>query len=296
MTARAWRRVAMVLLAALVAGWFMALRPELAEREAARRDARLLASELAAHRAAAAELETWSSRVQTLRRRIDAHPMRLPAEPDLSGLLGRMTDIATASGIRLLGVTPKESTSTADYQRRSMTVRLTGRWQGLVEWLTRLGRETRSITMTRLIMTRRAPRAEGPPLRLTLALTGHWQRDAELAGPNKADANGWVAATPDISREAPAAFARNPFQSTTTNPAGSALDYLGRIRMGERVWALIRDADGRVHHHRPGATLPGGGQLEQVTATAITITRPGRDAEQDEAITRLRIGLDDSGG
>ena len=292
-----WRRITLMLLAGLIAGWFAILRPELNARELAEDEAERLASRLAAHRATAARHDEWRERVAALSRQIRIHPMRLPREPDLPGLLGRVAGVATTTGTRLVGVEPESPVATADYRQRAVTLRLTGEWNGLVDMLTRLDHETRAITMNRLTLTRRNPEAKGPPLTLTLTVTGYWQTADGAFMPSDTGPAGWMASDPGTAGDRPAALARNPFGS---RPVGlervaDGLTYLGRIQVGDQVWALVRDASGTIHARQSGTVLPGGGKLERVTPTAIIIHRPGTGGNHGKPVTRQRIALDDSG-
>lgn len=300
MNARALRGVAVILLAGLIAGWFAALRPELDKRAAIQDEAAMLASRLAAHRAAAAELSTWRDRVEALQQEIRGHPMRLPREPDLPGLLDRVASLATATGVRVVGVEPADTIMTADYRRRPVILRLQGHWDALVELLTRLGHETRAITMSQLGVARRGQASSGPPLALTLTVTGYWQSPEAAPMPTETPpgAGGWATSNPTTAGGPPAALTRNPFQPRAAGPeaASTRLTYLGRIQIGERVWALIRDASGDIHHRQAGATLPGGGRLEQVMPTAVIVNRPDVGDNPGGRNGRLRIGLDDPGG
>ncbi len=287
-----------MLLVGLIGGWFAILQPAMSERQGAENEAERLASRLAAHRAAAARHDEWRDRLERLNRQIRAHPMRLPREADLPGLLDRIAGVATASGTRLIGVEPASPITTADYRQRTLTLRLEGDWNGLVGLLTRLGHETRAVTMNRLTLARENPDAEGPPLTLTLTITGYWQTgdaDSPATGTRRM---GWVAPDPVTAGDRLAALDRNPFRSGAVTPDSAAygLSYLGRIQAGDQVWALLRDADGTIHSRLTGAILPGGGRLERVTPAAIIVQHPGGDEDQGRPVVRQRIALDDSGG
>ena len=287
-----------MLLVGLIAGWFAILRPELNARAVAEDEAERLASRLAAHRATAARHDEWQTRVETLSRQIHAHPMRLPREPDLPGLLDRVAGVATTTGSRLVGVEPESPVATADYRQRAVTLRLKGEWTGLVDLLARLEHETRAVTMNRLTLTRRNPEAGGPPLLLTLTVTGYWQTADGSAMPGDTGPAGWLASAPGTAGDPPAAFARNPFRPRSVEPESAAdgLTYLGRIRIGDQVWALIRDAGGTIHPRQSGTVLPGGGRLGRVTPGAIIVHRPGHGGDRGQPVSRQRIALDDSGG
>mgnify|MGYP000574166786 CR=1 FL=1 len=252
MTRRRLRGTALVLIAGLITGWLLALQPELAERSAAVQEAGRLQAQLAADRASAAALDTWHDRVAGLEERIRTHPMRLPVGPDLPALLGRVADLAVASGTQLLAVEPGAVARRAHYQARPVSLRLAGGWQGLVTLLTRLARGSRALTLSELIINRRDGEAAGPRLEMTLSLTGHWQRGDAGAGEQASAPTGWLADSPATTPQWPALHARNPMRP----PAGAVSHrtdgsgYVGRIRIGQRVWALRREADGSVHRRR----------------------------------------------
>lgn len=287
-----------MMLVGLTAGWFAILRPELNAREMAEDEAERLASRLAAHRTTAARHDEWRTRVETLSRQIRAHPMRLPREPDLPGLLGRIARVATATGTRLIGVEPQSPVTTADYRQRAVTLRLKGEWSGLIDLLVRLEHETRAVTMNRLNLTRRNPDADGPSLTLTLTLTGYWQVGDGALIPSDTGPAGWMASDPGTDGDRPAALAHDPFRSRRVEPEGAAdaLTYLGRIQVGDQVWALVRDASGTIHSRQSGTALPGGGRLGRVTPTAIIVHRPGETGNRGRPVARQRIALNDSGG
>lgn len=267
----------------LLVGWFIALRPALEARETARERVNALEQRLETRREAVADGADQRQTLSAIREPINGHPMRLPTRPDYSGLVGRITTLAADTGVRGVDIAPGERHESRHYQRRIIQVRVQGPWSAITAFLTRIGAETRAITLTGLTLAHPETEATHRSLNLTLKLHAHWQPVAADGEPGRDPGIGWTLAsasppvTPPIT-----APGHNPFQRRAQgSPADRPqLAYVGRITRGAVEWALIRDADGVLQRHRIGERIPGAGRLTHVAPAAVTIERESQDGSR----------------
>lgn len=275
----------MALLLGLITGWFVSLRPVLAEREAMGAQVHALDQRLETHRRTSVRLADHRERLDALRDTITQHPMRLPGQPDESGLIGRITALAADGDIRLVDIAPGGTDESPRYRHRDITVRMEGTWDGLVRILARIDRTTRAIALTGLKLDRAETGDDRQWLALGLHLRGYWQPDPpdNTAATAGAGDSGWIAAAGAVEAITVApSLRRDPF-----HPAARAapvtrgdITYLGRITRGDAEWALIRDADGQVQRRRTGDPVGGLGRLTRIRPRAITVEStvpPGAD-------------------
>jgi Tfp pilus assembly protein PilO len=264
----------------LLVGWFIALRPALETRETVRERVDALEQRLETRREAVAARADQRQTLSAIRRPISAHPMRLPIRPDYSGLVSRITTLAADTGVRGVDISPGETHESPHYHRRIIRVRVKGRWSAITAFLTRMGAETRAITLTGLTLARPETEATHRSLKLTLRLHAHWQPVPEGGDPGRDAGIGWTLAraSPPV---APGVTVpgHNPFQRRPQEPRGDRppLAYVGRITYGAAEWALIRNTDGVLQRHRIGERIPGAGRLTRVAPKAVTIERESKD-------------------
>ena len=274
MIAKALKRAAMALIFGLVAGWFITLRPVLAERDAIEPRVHALEQRLEAHRRTVAGLEDQRRRLESLRDAIRQHPMRLPKQPDESGLIGRITALAADSDIRIVDIAPGGTGETPRYRHRDITIRMEGRWDSLMRLLTVIAATTRAVALTGLELDRAETGDNRQWLALGLRLRGYWQPGPADDIAAIAEDNDWTLADGAVDAvTVTPSLRRAPFHPTVPAARSKRRDisYLGRITRGSAQWALIRDADGQLQRRRIGDSVPGVGRLTRIRPRAITL-------------------------
>ncbi|RZU99265.1 type 4a pilus biogenesis protein PilO [Spiribacter vilamensis] len=300
MIARALKRATLALLLGLIAGWFVTLRPVLAERDAVGARVHALDQRLEAHRRTSAGLADQRERLGAMRNAIRQHPMRLPDRPDESGLIGRITALTADSAIRLVDIAPGGTGESPRYRHRDITVRMEGPWDALMRLLARIDETTRAVALTGLELDR-AKNGDGRRwLTLGLHLRGYWQPGptdniATTAGNGD---SGWILTAGAVEAHTVApSLRRDPFHPATrvTRVERRDIAYLGRITRGDAQWALIRDADGQLHRRRTGDPVPGLGRLTRIRPRAITVESAVSDGSDRRHIVRRHSNTDGRG-
>ena len=287
MIAKALKRTFAALLFGLIAGWFITLRPALAERDALEPRMHALEQRLEVHQRTLAGLEDQRKGLEALRGAIRQHSMRLPDQPDESGLIGRITALAADSEIRIVDIAPGGTDETPRYHHRDITVRMEGRWDSLMRLLTTIGATTRAVTLTGLELDRADTGDKRRWLALGLHLRGYWQHGPAEDIAAIAEDSDWTLATGAVKAITVASsLRRDPFHPTIRAARVKRRDiaYLGRIMRGDTQWALIRDADGQLQRRRIGDPVPGLGRLTRIRPQAITLEPASADGTG-----RLRI-------
>ena len=281
MIASALKRTVVALVIGLIAGWFTILRPALAERDAIEPRMHALEQRLAAHRRTLDGLEQQREQLASLATIIEQHPMRLPNQPDESGLIGHITALAAERDIRIVDIAPGGIEERPQYHHRDITVRMEGRWDSLMRLLTIVGATTRAVALTGLELDR-VDDGEEPRWRaLGLHLRGYWQPAPAGDAAITTGESGWTRVT-EVTGTATVTppLRRDPFHPTDrtariSKPHGIA--YLGRITRGEAQWALIRDAGGELRRRRIGDPVSGLGRLTRIRPQAITLEPASKD-------------------
>mgnify|MGYP000181977629 CR=1 FL=1 len=257
----------------LMGGW-MLLRPAaIALHAATIEEERLQAAILDSERAKAS-LPAQAEAVERQRTAVTEHPVSIPRRVDMSMLLARITDLAEASAVAIQQITPGEPELTDNQGEQSIRLITRGGWSETATFVHQLHQQPLAITVRSL--TAYPARAENRADEITLELTliRHYSPLTPAAGNHAPD-------TPEEEinqTPLPAALAQNPFQDQTlftTQPQNaSSLVYGGRIRAGNKHWALLVDATGRIHRYRIGAVLADGWRVLAVDEMAMSLQSP----------------------
>jgi len=268
------------LLLGLIAGWLIALRPALDERDQLAESGAPLAQRLAAEQRRIADRSALMAAVDRQRAALGDHPMRLPRTAEASRLVSHLAALAADTGSRLVDVDPGNTRVTSDHHRRRLAVRLHGAWQPLMRFLTGVEQTTRGIALIGLEFTdadadaNTEADARSGELGLTLSLDAYWHPSAPAERMDTKTAAGWIAATSRPDAEDAALPPDNPFadDGQPVTVANTDIRYIGRIIRGDRQWALIRRGDGPLQRRQRGDPIAALGQLARIGPGAITLT------------------------
>jgi Tfp pilus assembly protein PilO len=278
------------LLAGLIAGWLIALRPALAERDRLAGTGAPLAQRLETQQQRLTERDIVVAAIKQRRQALRAHPMRLPPTPDESRLVSHLASLSADAGLRALDIDPGKTRTTPRHQRRRLSVRVTGDWAALRRFLDDVERTTRGIALAGLTLadadrgTLPDDAAQTDRLALELELDAYWQAAPPALSPSVDSAGGWITPAAD-PRPAPAPRA-NPFAAGRPSLAIAETDirYIGRILRGDRQWALIRRPDGALMRRQQGQAIGTLGRLAGIRADALML---GPGAGNPDAPTRI---------
>lgn len=298
MIAETLKRTVMALILGLTVGWFITLQPALSKRGAIEPGNDALSQRLAAHQRTAAGLAEQRRALETLSETVSQHPMRLPGQPDESGLISHLTALAADRDVRIIDIAPGETGETPRYRYQAITVRVQGRWEALVRLLTAIDATTRAVTATGLRLDQVEAEHDRRQLTMGISLNGHWQPDPVDDAATVAADSGWTQATGSVDTMAvPTPLRRDPFHPAIgTTPADSHdVAYLGRIMRGDAQWALIRDHNGQLHRWRVGDPVPGIGRLTRIGPQAITLEPVRSDRGGRPRIIHRHSGTEGTG-
>ncbi|WP_159309310.1 type 4a pilus biogenesis protein PilO [Spiribacter roseus] len=276
MTVKALKTAGVGLLLGLIAGWLIALRPALAERDRLAESRAPLAQRLDAEQRRLADRKAVTAAIERRRSALRHHPMRLPAAADESRLVSHLAGLAADNGARLVDIDPGTTRATPAYHQRRLVVRLNGGWTPLMRFLAGVEQTTRGIALTGLEFNDGDADAQPGGIVLTLNLDVYWQPSVPGASQPAETSAGWIAETRRPDAVPPGRPPANPFASASPSMpiADTDIRYIGRIIRGDRQWALIRRADGPLQRHQRGDPIAGLGQLARIQSGAISVA-PG---------------------
>ena len=255
--------VVSVLLLSLGLGWRLFLAPAMTELDRVDAEQASLRSQITAASATSNQLERMRERFNGQRMAYQAIAKRLPSNAPIRELLPAITALSERHALDLRGLAPGPVQQPAFFHQQALAIDVQGRWHGLTAFIEALSSQAPLLSINDLRWQSTQP-TNAPRQRLQLTLQTYWHEQS--AG----DAMPAQPSVPIQRFSEPNPFA-TPAQRQPT-PLAQGWQFQGRIRVDGAIWALLRQADGRVVRRRIGERLPGTqAQIADITAERITL-------------------------